>query len=96
VAGRRRVPLGFRWAFVWGRWAAKHPRVAIAVYLLELLVAPAVWLVLGLGWIAALVVLGIEGVAFFVVVPLWINKQRRRRGLPTVSPLWRRAFRSDG
>lgn len=97
MATRRPVPFAFRWAFVWGGWAVKHPRVAIVVYVLELLVVPALWwLVFGFGWIAALVFLAVESVGVFVVIPLWANRQRRRRGLPPLPSLWSRAFRSEG
>jgi hypothetical protein len=96
VTTQRPVPLVLRWAFAWGRWAAKHPLIATAVYILELLVAPALWwLVFGFGWIAALVFLAVEVVGFFVALPLWANRQRRRKGLPPLPPLWSRAFTGD-
>lgn len=73
-----------------------HPRIAVAVYILELLVAPALWwLVFGFGWIAALVFLIVEIVVFFVGLPLSANTVRRRKGLRPLPPLWRRAPTGD-
>lgn len=86
----KRPPFVLRWAFIWGRWAAQHPAVAMTVYALELLIAPALWwFAFGFGFVAAVVLLAVE-IGTWMGIFLWARRMRRRRGLPPLPPLWRR------
>jgi uncharacterized membrane protein YedE/YeeE len=76
-----------RVALTYGRWAARHPRLGTLVLASEFLVVPAMfWLLFGL-W-AGLVVLGVV-IVFLTLVVIWVQRARRRRGLPPLPSLWR-------
>ena len=84
---QRLIQLTVRGSMVWGRWAARHPRVARLVYVAECAALGVIyWLLFGIraGVIAAALMF-----VFLNVFVGYVRLIRRKRGLPPLPSIWR-------